>query len=102
MIRIIHCIQAFGLGALGLIFTAAPILAQTPTKSAAITSPAASTAPTRTSRIFFVKDTFLQGNFTLLGMNPENKIEFSIRRDEVITQAVLSLQFTPSPSLIPL
>ncbi|MDW9427519.1 cellulose biosynthesis cyclic di-GMP-binding regulatory protein BcsB, partial [Yersinia enterocolitica] len=41
------------------------------------------------------------GTFALRGTNPEGVIEFGVRSDEVVTNAMLNLEFTPSPSLIP-
>lgn len=58
-------------------------------------------APTTKTKIFFNQNPNAQGHFTIWGINPENKLEFNIRRDQLVTQAQLNLQFTPSPSLIP-
>ncbi|WP_420064369.1 cellulose biosynthesis cyclic di-GMP-binding regulatory protein BcsB [Pectobacterium colocasium] len=41
------------------------------------------------------------GTFALRGINPDGQIEFGVRSDEVVTQASLDLEFTPSPALIP-
>ncbi|STQ44666.1 Cellulose synthase regulatory subunit [Ewingella americana] len=38
---------------------------------------------------------------TLRGFKPSGVIEFGVRSDEVVTQSTLNLQYTPSPSLIP-
>lgn len=42
------------------------------------------------------------GTMTLRGIQPNGQIEFGVRGDEVVTQAVLNVQYTPSPSLIPI
>lgn len=41
------------------------------------------------------------GAMTLRGFKPSGVIEFGVRSDEVVTQSTLNLQYTPSPSLIP-
>lgn len=41
------------------------------------------------------------GNFNLTGTRTQGQIEFGVRSDEVVTNAVLNLSFRPSPSLIP-
>lgn len=41
------------------------------------------------------------GSMVLTGSNPTAGVEFGMRRDEVASDAVLNLEFTPSPSLIP-
>ncbi len=64
-------------------------------------SPTTDGAPTTKTKIFFNKDTISQKTFTIFGLNPESRIEFNVRKDQLVTQAQLSLQFTPSPSLIP-
>ena len=37
----------------------------------------------------------------LRGINPNGGIEFGMRSDEVVSNAVLNLEYTPSPSLLP-
>lgn len=39
---------------------------------------------------------------TLTGVIPTSDLYFSIRKDEIITEAFLDLNFTPSPSLLPI
>lgn len=41
------------------------------------------------------------GNFNLTGTRTQGQIEFGVRSDEVVTNALLNLSFRPSPSLIP-
>lgn len=62
-----------------------------------------SSAPSRIVDILFKNLSFATGNFTLNSINNQyGQIEFNVRNDEVVSQAVLNLQFTPSPSLIPI
>lgn len=58
--------------------------------------------PIRIRHIQFNKDGINQGGFSLKGTNPDQEIEFTVRKDEIVTQALLKLHFTPSPSLIPI
>ncbi|KTC89743.1 Cellulose synthase regulatory subunit [Fluoribacter dumoffii] len=58
--------------------------------------------PTRNVKLYFNNLNQQQGNFTLGNFTTGKNIEFSVRKDELISQAVLHLQFTPSPALIPL
>ncbi|MFL4557107.1 cellulose biosynthesis cyclic di-GMP-binding regulatory protein BcsB [Yersinia kristensenii] len=101
--------------ALGLTpFTHAETLAVPATQSAASTpaaeatvelAPAAPAAlpnvPVRDVSYTFAKIAPPPGTFALRGTNPEGVIEFGVRSDEVVTHAMLNLEFTPSPSLIP-
>jgi hypothetical protein len=41
------------------------------------------------------------GSMVLRGVNPNNGIEFGMRSDEVVSKALLNLEYTPSPSLLP-
>ena len=41
------------------------------------------------------------GSMVLRGINPNGSIEFGMRSDEVVTKAMLNLEYTPSPSLLP-
>jgi len=40
-------------------------------------------------------------NFKLLGIDNTQQLEFTVRRDQVVTSAELDLVFTPSPALLP-
>lgn len=41
------------------------------------------------------------GGLALSGMQPQRYVRFTVKRDELVTNAKLELVFTPSPSLIP-
>lgn len=64
-------------------------------------SPAAPAAPVRDVQLPFTEVAPPPGNFILRGTRPEGVIEFGVRSDEVVSQAMLDMEFTPSPSLIP-
>ncbi|MGP2467553.1 cellulose biosynthesis cyclic di-GMP-binding regulatory protein BcsB [Yersinia sp. 2540 StPb PI] len=57
--------------------------------------------PVRDVEYSFAKIAPPPGTFSLRGTNPEGQLEFGVRSDEVVTHATLNLEFTPSPSLIP-
>lgn len=42
------------------------------------------------------------GSMVLRGVNPNGSIEFGMRSDEVVSKAMLNLEYTPSPSLLPI
>lgn len=58
-------------------------------------------APVRNITLPFADVAPTPGAITLRGIQPNGQIEFGVRSDEVVTQAMLNLEFTPSPSLIP-
>src|SRR5476651_1650272 len=58
-------------------------------------------APVRNVTLAFQDIAPAPGAMTLRGFQPNGQIEFGVRGDEVVTQATLNLEFTPSPSLIP-
>jgi len=58
-------------------------------------------APVRSLTLPFADVAPTPGAITLRGIQPNGQIEFGVRSDEVVTQATLNLEFTPSPSLIP-
>ncbi len=65
--------------------------------------PAASgAAPVRNVEHTFEKIAPPPGTFSLRGTNPQGLLEFGVRSDEMITHAILNLEFTPSPSLVPI
>lgn len=73
-----------------------------PTAELAPVAPAAlADVPVRDVAYTFAKIAPPPGTFSLRGTNPEGVIEFGVRSDEVVTDAMLNLEFTPSPSLIP-
>lgn len=63
---------------------------------------ALSPAPAREMQLRFADVAPPPGSFDLRGVSPEGVIEFGVRSDEVVTQAQLALDYTPSPSLIPI
>ncbi|MBF7993859.1 cellulose biosynthesis cyclic di-GMP-binding regulatory protein BcsB [Rahnella laticis] len=58
-------------------------------------------APVRNVTLPFADVAPTPGAITLRGIQPNGQIEFGVRSDEVVTQSTLNLEFTPSPSLIP-
>ncbi|WP_455815076.1 cellulose biosynthesis cyclic di-GMP-binding regulatory protein BcsB [Pseudomonas graminis] len=58
-------------------------------------------APVRESALGFDKIAPPPGAFILRGTRPQGQIEFGVRSDEVATKALLTLNFRPSPALIP-
>ncbi|MEY4921427.1 MAG: hypothetical protein RLY17_144 [Pseudomonadota bacterium] len=65
--------------------------------------PAASgDVPIRDVEHTFAKIAPPPGTFSLRGTNPQGLLEFGVRSDEMITHAILNLEFTPSPSLVPI
>ncbi|WP_213991052.1 cellulose biosynthesis cyclic di-GMP-binding regulatory protein BcsB [Sodalis sp. dw_96] len=89
---------------LGAAYGAQGVEYQTPSAVASPpTQPAApAQAPVRDVRLRFADVAPPPGTFVLRGVSPEGQIEFGVRSDEVVTQAQLALEFTPSPSLIPI
>jgi hypothetical protein len=71
------------------------------TVSMGVTAPQAPDAPVRDVKLPFTEVAPPPGTFILRGTRPEGQIEFGVRSDEVVSQALLDLEFTPSPSLIP-
>ncbi|MBN3343258.1 cellulose biosynthesis cyclic di-GMP-binding regulatory protein BcsB [Pectobacterium brasiliense] len=65
-----------------------------------LAQPAANTA-VRNVVMPFAQIAPAPGTFALRGVDPNGQIEFGVRSDEVVTQASLDLEFTPSPALIP-
>lgn len=61
----------------------------------------AQNAPQRRVLLNFEQVAPAPGSVTLLGIRPDESVKFSVRSDEVISRAVLNLEYTPSPSLIP-
>lgn len=68
--------------------------------SASITP--APNVPVRDAKLLFADVAPPPGTFALQGTRPEGLIEFGVRSDEVVSQAMLDLEFTPSPTLLPL
>lgn len=83
--------------------SAAPTSAAEATVELAPTAPAVQpNVPVRDVTYTFAKIAPPPGTFALRSTNPEGVIEFGVRSDEVVTHAMLNLEFTPSPSLTPL
>lgn len=89
--------------------TAPTVAAQPPIAAAADTAiappPAAApqdpNAPVRDVSLPFAQIAPPPGTFVLRGTRPDGQIEFGVRSDEVVSQAMLDMEFTPSPALIP-
>lgn len=65
--------------------------------------PKPSTLPSRASVLTLEQlGTPQQGNLVLRGAQPDGYIEFGVRSDEIISEALLNLELTPSPALIPI
>lgn len=58
-------------------------------------------APTRDVKLTFAKIAPSPGSMVLRGARPEGTVEFGMRSDEVVAKALLNLDYTPSPSLLP-
>lgn len=61
----------------------------------------AQTTPSREVKLTFAQIAPPPGSMALRGVNPNGGIEFGMRSDEVASKAVLNLEYTPSPSLLP-
>ncbi|PWW06602.1 cellulose biosynthesis cyclic di-GMP-binding regulatory protein BcsB [Mangrovibacter plantisponsor] len=58
-------------------------------------------APTREVKLDFARIAPPPGSMVLRGVSPDGSVEFGMRSDEVVNKAMLHLEYTPSPSLIP-
>ncbi|WP_440501841.1 cellulose biosynthesis cyclic di-GMP-binding regulatory protein BcsB, partial [Serratia nevei] len=83
--------------------TAPTVAAQPPIAAAAdtATAPQDPNAPVRDVSLPFAQIAPPPGTFVLRGTRPDGQIEFGVRSDEVVSQAMLDMEFTPSPALIP-
>lgn len=61
----------------------------------------AQNGPSRDVKLTFAQIAPPPGSMVLRGVNPNGSIEFGMRSDEVVSKAVLNLEYTPSPSLLP-
>lgn len=61
-----------------------------------------SNAPTRSEQLFFHDINQQRTNFNLTNYNSGENIEFTVRKDEIVSHAVIHLLFTPSPALLPI
>ncbi|GHA15975.1 cellulose biosynthesis cyclic di-GMP-binding regulatory protein BcsB [Oceanisphaera arctica] len=57
--------------------------------------------PARDVELTFGQLTPSSGNLILRGNSPEGQVEFGVRSDEVVSSALLDLDFIPSPALLP-
>jgi cellulose synthase operon protein B len=73
--------------------------AQTPLP--VVSQPLDASAPLRDSQLLFSQIAPPPGSMTLRGTDPTSQIEFGVRSDEVVTRALLTLSYRPSPALIP-
>jgi cellulose synthase operon protein B len=74
--------------------------AQTPLP--VVSQPFDANAPLRDSQLLFNQVAPPPGSMTLRGTEPTSQIEFGVRSDEVVTRALLTLNYRPSPALIPM
>ncbi|HIC2036582.1 cellulose biosynthesis cyclic di-GMP-binding regulatory protein BcsB [Enterobacter soli] len=61
----------------------------------------ADNAPSRDVKLTFAQIAPPPGSMVLRGINPNGGVEFGMRSDEVVSKAMLNLEYTPSPSLLP-
>lgn len=61
----------------------------------------AENAPSRDVKLTFAQIAPPPGSMVLRGINPDGGIEFGMRSDEVVSKAMLNLEYTPSPALLP-
>jgi len=66
-----------------------------------VNQPLDANAPLRDSQLLFNQVAPPPGSMTLRGTEPTSQIEFGVRSDEVVTRAMLTLSYRPSPALIP-
>lgn len=57
--------------------------------------------PSRQLKLPFTQIAAVPGNIVLSGVNSQGHIEFGMRSDEMVSEAKLKLEYTPSPSLLP-
>ena len=62
----------------------------------------AQNGPSRDVKLTFAQIAPPPGSMVLRGVNPNGSIEFGMRSDEVVWKAMLNLEYTPSPSLLPI
>ena len=69
--------------------------------SATASPPVVNGASSRDVKLSFAQIAPAPGSMTLRGANPNGNVQFGTRSDEVVSNAVLNLIYTPSPSLLP-
>lgn len=57
--------------------------------------------PSRDVKLNFAQIAPPPGSMVLRGINPTGSVEFGMRSDEVVSKALLNLEYTPSPALLP-
>lgn len=57
--------------------------------------------PSRDVKLNFAQIAPPPGSMVLRGVNPTGSVEFGMRSDEVVSKALLNLEYTPSPALLP-
>lgn len=62
----------------------------------------AQNGPSRDVKLTFAQIAPPPGSMVLRGVNTNGSIEFGMRSDEVVSKAMLNLEYTPSPSLLPI
>ncbi len=68
-----------------------------PTAPAAV----AENVPQREVKLSFATIAPPPGSIVLRGSRPDASVEFGMRSDELVANALLNLEYTPSPSLLP-
>ncbi|EKT57233.1 cellulose biosynthesis cyclic di-GMP-binding regulatory protein BcsB [Providencia burhodogranariea] len=58
--------------------------------------------PTWDIDLSFAKISPINGPIHLKGVQPDENVQFGVRSDQMVTSALLNLEFTPSPSLLPI
>lgn len=86
-----------------LLFSVMPLgqAADTPVSEVQAAPSTLPAPPVRASALNFEQVAPPPGTFALRGTRPKGQIEFGVRSDEVATSALLTLNFRPSPALIP-
>lgn len=79
---------------------AAPV-AQTDVLLEVVSPAVAAPPPPLRSEVYSLTRLAQDDDFKLLGIDDTQQLEFTLRRDQVVTNAELDLVFTPSPALLP-
>ncbi|VFT74424.1 cellulose synthase regulator protein [Klebsiella aerogenes] len=82
----------------------APIVVGEPTAAPCRTTAPAAVAenvPQREVKLTFATIAPPPGSIVLRGSRPDASVEFGMRSDELVANALLNLEYTPSPSLLP-
>ncbi|RDK92808.1 cellulose synthase subunit [Enterobacillus tribolii] len=76
-------------------------LADPSAASDAVAQPQVEAVPSRDVVLNFAKIAPAPGSIRLRGTDPTSQVEFGVRSDEVVSKALLNLEFIPSPALLP-